>query len=104
MKRTQQLLDFLCGAFLVGGAPLSVFGLTVVVVKSCWRLFKVEPPDGVLIVVLIAMLILMLAAFLAAVLQRVRRRKGFPMLEVLLGITWASFVWGWLMAICFSRY
>ena len=95
MKLVRQSWDFLFGALLIGGAPLCVMTLTVILGGLYESLFQVIISEGISFVVFGVMFITAVAAFAYAIRVRLRRRllpRGILVLEVLLGTISAFFL------------
>jgi hypothetical protein len=105
MKLIQQSWDFLFGALLIGGAPLSVIALTVVSGDFAQRLLKAKTPEPVVTTIVLLSWIVALVAFVAAIRTRMRRRilPGWLVFaEAILGVAWASFVFALFGVLTYS--
>jgi len=95
MKVVRLCWDLFFGVLLIGGAPMSVMALTVILGDFYQSLFHVVISDGIGFAVFGVMFISMVAVFFYAIRFRLRRRLlpgGFIAAEVLLGIIGAFFL------------
>ena len=105
MKLLRQSWDFLFGAILIGGAPLSVIGLFVTVGDSLqWLLkFTISIPVGFIFG--FAVIAVAIGAFVVAIRFRIRRRivpSLLVVLEIILGVAWAGFVYAFYGVLTYS--
>jgi hypothetical protein len=105
MKLVRLSWDFFFGALLIGGAPVSVIALTVVLGDLYQSVFHVIIPEGASLVVFCAMSLAAVAAFACAVRYRLRRRllpKGVVVLEVLVGVIGAVVLYAFYGVLLYS--
>jgi drug/metabolite transporter (DMT)-like permease len=95
MKPIRLSWDFVFGVLLIGGAPMSIFALMVVLGDSFQKLSHIRIPNTVGFVMFAIMFISALLAFIFALRFRLRKRllpRVFIVVEALLGIVGALFL------------
>src|SRR4051812_8360973 len=105
MKFVRLSWDFLFGVLLIGGAPMCVIALTVILGNLYQTLFHVIIADSSDLVMGGAMFFMAVAAFAYAIRFRLRRRllpKSVILLEVLLGIIGAFFLYAFYGVLMYS--
>jgi hypothetical protein len=105
MKSLRLIWDFLFGALLIGGAPMCVMALTVVLADFCQALLQVVIPEGVSLAIFVLMSLTSIAAFAYAIRFRLRRRllpKAVILAEVVLGAVGAFSLFSFYGVVIYS--
>jgi hypothetical protein len=96
MKSLRLFWDFLFGVLLIGGAPISVLALTVVLADLYQATFHMVIPRGTSLILVVLSFVIAALAFAYAIRFRLRRRllpKRALLGEVLLGLIGSFFVY-----------
>jgi hypothetical protein len=105
MKSLRLFWDFLFGVLLIGGAPMSVLALTVVLADSYRAVFHIVIPQGTSLILVVLSFVMAVVAFACAIRFRLRRRllpKGAIVGEAVLGLIGAFFVYSFYGVVTYS--
>jgi hypothetical protein len=105
MKLLRMLWDLFFGAFLIGGAPWCIIAAFIVIGDLIQKILHVTIPDVVDIPLFCLALVGAATAFGFAIRHRVRRRvlpAGFLVLEILLGLAGAFFLFMFYGVVMYS--
>ena len=98
MKAFGKFFDFVYGVVLIGGAPLCVLSIPVLIADVTSRFLKFTIPDVISMILVAFLLLAAIGAFVAAVLYRAYHRNTPRLLEVaevVLGVFCALWFFGY---------
>ena len=98
MKTFGKFFDFVYGVVLIGGVPLCVLFLPVLIAEVLNPFLKFTVPDVISMILVGVLLLAAVGAFVAAVLYRVYHRstpRWLAVVEVIFGVLCALCVFGY---------
>jgi hypothetical protein len=98
MKAFAKFFDFVYGTFLIGGAPLCVLFVPMLITDIVSLFLKFTIPDVTLMILVGLLMVTAIGAFVAAVLYRAYHRNTPRLLEVveiIFGVLWALWFFGY---------